>query len=128
RFDPDNPLLPYIAPDLTANVACQRNYLSQMAEALGLQEDWREKAAQSRAALFEHCFDPDDAFFYDRDRHNRFVRVQSDVLLRVLACEIGDGELFREALDRYLLNTRKFFAKFPLTSIALDDPRFDPTF
>lgn len=128
RFDPDNPLLPFVAPDLTANVACQRDYLSRIAAALDATDDWHGKAEQSRAALFEQCFDPDDAFFYDRDRHDRLVRIQSDVLLRVLACEIGDGELFREALDRYLLNTRKFFAKFPLTSIALDDPRFDPTF
>jgi hypothetical protein len=69
-----------------------------------------------------------DCFFYDRDRHGRLVRIQSDVLLRVLACEIGDADLFRTALERYLLNTKKFFAKFPLTSIALDDPRFDPAF
>lgn len=47
---------------------------------------------------------------------------------RVLACEIGDGKFFAEALRRYLLNTRKFFAKFPFTSIALDDPRHDPAF
>jgi hypothetical protein len=28
RYNPDNPLLPFIAPDLTANVACQRSYLA----------------------------------------------------------------------------------------------------
>ncbi len=32
---PDNPLLPLVAPDLTANVACQRGYLARIAEALG---------------------------------------------------------------------------------------------
>jgi len=129
RYDPDNPILPFIAPDLTANVACQRDYLGRMAAELGEDDTiWHGKAAASRAVLLEHCFDPNDGFFYDRDRHDRFVRIQSDVLLRVLACEIGDGDFFRSALERYLLNTRKFFAKFPLTSIALDDPRFDPTF
>ncbi len=129
RYDPDNPILPFIAPDLTANVACQRDYLGHIADHLGSGGDtWRQKAEASRAALYAQCYDPDDAFFYDRDRHGRMVRIQSDNLLRVLACEIGDAESFSEALDRYLLNTRKFFAKFPLTSIALDDPRFDPTF
>jgi hypothetical protein len=24
KYNPDNPLLPFVAPDLTANVACQR--------------------------------------------------------------------------------------------------------
>ena len=129
RYDPDNPILPFIAPDLTANVACQRDYLGAIADHLGGDGNvWRQKAEASRTALYEQCFDPDDAFFYDRDRHGRLVRIQSDNLLRVLACEIGDAERFAEALDRYLLNTQKFFAKFPLTSIALDDPRFDPTF
>jgi hypothetical protein len=56
------------------------------------------------------------------------VKVQSDVLLRVLACEIGDDDFFVEALRRYLLNTRKFFARYPFTSIALDDPRYDPAY
>ena len=128
-WDPHNPVLPFIAPDLTANVACQRRYLALMAEELG--EDgagWREKAQRSEAALFEQCFDAQDEFFYDRDRFGRFVKVQSDVLLRVLACEVGDDAFFQKALERYLLNTRKFFAKYPFTSIALDDPRFDPAF
>ena len=128
-FHPDNPLLPFIAPDLTANVACQRRYLALMAEELGEDgSDWRAKAEASTAALFGQCFDAEDGFFYDRDRHGRFVRIQSDVLLRVLACEVGDDDFFAAALERYLLNTGKFFAKYPFTSIALDDPRFDPAF
>lgn len=125
----DNPILPFIAPDLTANVVCQRLYLARMAEELG--EDgaaWRQKAAESLDALYAQCFDPEDGFFYDRDRSEQLVRVQSDVLLRVLCCEIGDEDFFAEALERYLLNTRKFFAKYPFTSLALDDPRFDPAF
>ena len=129
RYNPDNPLLPFIAPDLTANVACQRTYLARIAEELG--EDgalWREKADRSVAALFANCFDEADAFFYDLDNNGRHVRVQSDVLLRVLACEIGDDAFFAEALSRYLLNTRKFFARYPFTSVALDDPRFDHSF
>ncbi len=129
RYDPDNPILPFIAPDLTANVACQRDYLARIADTLGSDgTSWRTKAAASRDALYEYCYDTEDGYFYDRDRHGRLVRIQSDVLLRVLACEIGEGDFFRSALERYLLNTRKFFAKFPLTSIALDDPRFDQTF
>jgi hypothetical protein len=75
--------------------------------------------------LLDNCYDGVDGTFYDRDRAGGFVRVQSDVLLRVLACEVGDGAFFAEALRRYLLNTRKFFARYPFTSLALDDPRFD---
>jgi hypothetical protein len=99
-----------------------------MAKELGLPEaGWKAKAEDTFASLFARCFDEEDRFFYDRDRHDRFVRLQSDVLLRVMACEVGDRGFFDEMLRRYLLNTRKFFAKYPFTSIAMDDPRFDPS-
>ncbi|XID93049.1 hypothetical protein ACF3MZ_00470 [Paenibacillaceae bacterium WGS1546] len=126
RVDPDSPLVPFLAPDLTASVYCSRKYLARMAEELGVSASWDDRAEASVRALFEHCYDERDGFFYDRDKHGRFVRVQSDSLLRVLACEVGDAELFAASLSRYLLNTRKFFAKYPFTSIAMDDPRFDP--
>lgn len=129
RYDPDSPVLPFVAPDLTANVACQRVYLARIAEELGEPaQPWRDKAEASLNALFTQCYDAEDGFFYDRDRNGSLVRVQSDVLLRVLACEVGDDAFFAEALRRYLLNTSKFFAKYPFTSMALDDPRFDPSF
>ena len=127
-FDPESGVLPFLAPDLTANVACQRTYLARIAEELG--DDpapWHAKAASSRAAL-EACFDEVDGCWYDVDSAGRHVRVQSDVLLRVLACEIVGSEFFAASLERYLLNTRKFFSAYPFTSLALDDPRFDHDF
>ncbi|MCL6456931.1 MAG: hypothetical protein K6T85_02885, partial [Gorillibacterium sp.] len=127
EYNPDSPILPFLAPDLTANIYCQRSYLALMAEELGESgAEWQAKAEQSVASLFNYCFDQEDDFFYDLDRNGKFVRVQSDVLLRVLACEVGDRDFFDVALKRYLLNTSKFFAKYPFTSIAMDDPRFDP--
>lgn len=126
RCDPDSPILPYVAPDLTANVACQRFYLARIAEALGRDgEPWRRKARASVAALYAQCFDRADGFFYDRDRTGSPVRVQSDALLRVLACGIGDEAFFERSLRAYLMNTRKFLSHYGFTSLALDDPRFD---
>lgn len=126
RYDPASPILPFVAPDLTANVACQRAYLARIAEELGDDSaPWREKAEASLDALFAQCFDEEDATFYDRDATGALVRIQSDVLLRVLACEIGDEAFFSAALERYLMNTGKFLAHYGFTSLALDDPRFD---
>ena len=125
-YDPASPVLPFVAPDLTANVACQRSYLATIAQELGLDPaPWRAKAAASLAALEAQCYDEADAFWYDRDRTGALVRVQSDVLLRVLACEVGDEPAFAAALARYLLHTGKFLAHYGFTSLALDDPRFD---
>ncbi|MFX3633573.1 MAG: hypothetical protein ACE3L7_24795 [Candidatus Pristimantibacillus sp.] len=127
QYNPDSPILPFLAPDLTANVYCQRIYLARMAEELGESgELWQKKAEASLESLFHYCFDEVDHFFYDRDRNDELVRVQSDVLLRVMACEVGDRDFFDKMLRKYLLNTSKFFAKYPYTSLAMDDPRFDP--
>lgn len=129
RYDPSVPTLPLLAPDLTASVYCSRKYLAHMADELGYAEEaegWRSKAAVTLKALYTHCYHEEDECFYDVDAAGRHVRLQSDVLLRVLASEAADDALFARALSRYLLNTRKFFAKYPFTSIAMDDPRFDP--
>lgn len=91
QMNPDSPILPFLAPDLTANVYCQRLYLARIAAELGLpSEQWQAKAEESLASLYRYCFDDEDHFFYDRDRNDELVRVQSDVLLRVMACEVGD--------------------------------------
>lgn len=127
KVNPDSPILPFLAPDLTANVYCQRLYLARIAQELGRSgEEWLNKAEDSLESLYRYCFDEVDHFFYDRDSNDEFVRVQSDVLLRVMACEVGDRSFFDTMLKRYLLNTSKFFAKYPFTSMAMDDPRFDP--
>lgn len=129
RYDPTSALLPYVAPDLTATVACQRSYLARIATELG--EDpwpWERKAADSLSALRTQCYDPEDDFYYDRAADQSLVRVQSDVLLRVLACEVGDHDAFVAQLSRYLLNTGKFCSHYGFTSLALDDPRFDPDY
>ena len=124
--DPLNPILPFVAPDLTANVAAQRAYLARIADELGLDGNaWRAKHAASVDALFAQCFDARDGTFYDRDAQGDLRRVQSDVLLRVMECEVGDDEFFAAVLSRYLMHTGKFLAHYGFTSLALDDPRFD---
>lgn len=126
EYDPGASGIPYVSPDLTANVVCQRTYLGMIAEELG--EDgraWHSRARGSLDALVEQCFDEEDGFYYDRDRSGRHVRVQSDVLARVLACEIGDEAFFMQSLRRYLMNTGKFLAHYGFTTLAMDDPRFD---
>lgn len=126
EYDPAASGIPYAAPDLTANVACQRTYLGLIAEELG--EDgqaWRDAAQASLHALHEQCFHEEDGFYYDRDRSGRHVRIQTDVLARVLACEVGDESFFAASLRRYLMNTGKFLAHYGFTTVAMDDPRFD---
>ncbi|WP_125777346.1 MGH1-like glycoside hydrolase domain-containing protein [Antribacter gilvus] len=124
RWDTGNPRLPFVAPDLTAHTAGQRTYLALLAAELG--EDpgpWRAAAHRSLAALA--TLRSDDGAWYDLDATGSPVRIVSDVLLRVLACEAATHEEAHEVLARYLLSTRKLHPAVPFASLALDDPRFD---
>ena len=50
-----------------------------------LEEDvgeWDKRAGQTLESLMTFCYDKQDHFFYDRDRLDRFVRLQSDILIR----------------------------------------------
>jgi len=124
RVDPAHPELPFVAPDLTANVAAQRRYLGRIAQTLG--EDgstWADRAAASASALVTQCL-ADDGRYYDRDARGELRRVVSDVILRVYEAEHGDDAEFAAALERDLLNTRRFLSAAGLTSLAMDEPRF----
>lgn len=129
RVDPTSTAVPVVAPDLTANVAAQREHLALIAAELGDDPGpWRARADDTLRALWEQCWDEADGLFYDRDAHGGRVRIASDVLLRVLACDVGDAGFFAAALERYLMNTGKFLAHYGFTSLAMDDPRFDHDF
>jgi hypothetical protein len=124
QFDPAHPTLPFVAPDLTANVAAQRRYLGLMAAVLGEHgATWDDRAAASTSALLAQCL-ADDGRYYDRDARGELRRVVSDVILRVYEAEHGDDVEFAAALERDLLNTRRFLSVAGLTSLAMDDPRF----
>lgn len=125
QCDPEAVTMPYVAPDLTAYAICQRRYLSLIAEEIG--EDsagWETAADDMLEALFTQCYDSEDGLFYDRDAQGRAVRVNSDVLLRVLANEIGDADFFEAALQRYVFHTRHFLSHYGFTSVSMSDPRF----
>jgi hypothetical protein len=123
KYDPAHPTLPWVAPDLTANVYCQRVYLARIADELQLASPWPALAAATLSALHEQCFA--QGMFFDRLPDGSYNRIESDVLLRVLACEVGDAAYFTSSLEGSLMNSRKFFAAYGFTSLAMDDPRFD---
>jgi glycogen debranching enzyme len=90
---------------------------------------WQARAARTEAALVARCRG-DDGFFYDRDRR---PRVGGDRLLRVrtvagLACLLLASLTAAEAapLLRDLADPTRFWAAYPLTSVAMDEPAYVP--
>jgi hypothetical protein len=119
--------LPRLSPDLSATVYGGRVALAAMARALGRNDDgdqWLADAERIRAEILNRLYVPADACFYDLDAQDRFVRVRTDVVSRVLGEHVVDQPLFDAIYERQIHNPRAFWAPYPLPSVAMDDPAF----
>jgi hypothetical protein len=123
--------MPRLCPDLSATVYGARIALSHMATALGKPNEadrWRADAEKIRHLIIDRLYDPKDAAFYDLDAQNNFVRVRGDAISRVLGEHVlhpvNDKTIVDAVWTRQLHNPKAFWAPYPLTSIAMDDPGF----
>jgi hypothetical protein len=131
RKCPPMATMPRLCPDLSATVYGGRVALGHMAAALGKPaeaERWHADAETIRRLVLERLYDPKDAAFYDLDAQNNFVRVRSDVISRVFGEHVPhpvkDKAIVDAVWTRQLHNAKAFWASYPLTSVAMDDPAF----
>ncbi len=125
--------LPRLCPDLSATAYGGRVALGAMAEALGKKreaDEWRDLAEKIRRLIIDKLYCPEDAAFYDLDAHGKFVRVRSVAIARVLGEHVlkleipSDRRIFHEVWARQLGNAKAFWPRFPIPSIAMNDPTF----
>lgn len=125
--------VPRLCPDLSATVYGGRVALAAMAKALGKPDEaarWETEAEELRLLILSKLYDPQDAAFYDLDSENKVVRVRSDVISRVLGehvlrmSDAHDRAIFEAVWTRQIHNPKAFWAPYPLTSVAMDDPTF----
>jgi hypothetical protein len=125
--------MPRLCPDLSATVYGGRVALASMARALGKTSEadrWQADAEKIRQLIIAKLYSPENAAFYDLDAQNKFVRVRSDVISRVLGEHVlqtsnkRDKAIFEAVWTRQIHNPSAFWAPYPLSSIALDDPTF----
>jgi len=125
--------LPRLCPDLSATVYGGRVALAQMAKALGKTAEadrWHNDAETIRRLIIDKLYSPEDAAFYDLDAQGKFVHVRSDAISRVLGEHVlnvadhRDKAIFEAIWKRQLHNPAAFWAPYPFSSIAMDDPTF----
>jgi hypothetical protein len=133
RKAPQIASMPRLCPDLSASVYGGRIALAAMAKALGKMDEasrWLSDAERIRQLILDKLYCAEDAAFYDLDAQGNFVRVRSDVISRVLGehvldlAQARDRTIFEAVWSRQLHNPKAFWAPFPFSSIALDDPTF----
>jgi hypothetical protein len=133
RVLPDDNGLPRLSPDFSATTYGARVALASMAKALGKNSDaehWLQDAETIRKLIIEKLYSPEDGAFYDLDSDNKFVRVRSCVITRVLGEHVlkpdvgSDRAIFENVWKKQLHNPKAFWSPFPFPSVALDDPTF----
>src|SRR5665213_2327858 len=125
--------LPRLCPDLSATVYGGRIALAAMAQSLGRKKEadqWLKDAETIRQLIIKKLYCAEDAAFYDLDAQGKFVRVRSDVISRVMREHVlklevaSDRQIFDQVWTRQLHNPKAFWAPFPFTSVAMDDPLY----
>ncbi|MBQ7879183.1 MAG: hypothetical protein IJ317_00900 [Clostridia bacterium] len=124
----DDGVTPVLAVDMNCNFYGTCRALSKMAEILGEAEKSRlyaDRAQTVKEKLFLHCFDKDDAFFYDADRNGNKRKCRSSTLFHLFLEGVldkeADGELIDEIYVRYLKNPKEFWTEYPFPAVSLSE-------
>lgn len=121
----DLPDLPLLAPDMNAVFYGSRMALAQMAMHLGKKaesEAWHKKAQEVRDALIEHCYNEEDAFFYDVDCHGKQRKIRSIAIASLFMERVIEGEMAETIYQRHLKNPEEFWTPYPFPAMAVNDP------
>ena len=75
--------------------------------------------------LFEICYDKEDAFFYDVDKHGNKRKYLSSTIFHLFLEKVLDKEKDKEVINeiykRHIKNKNEFWTKYPFPSMAICD-------
>jgi glycogen debranching enzyme len=119
--------MPVEAPDLNTYLYLQQESLGKIAAAIGKDEDvelWRGRAQAMAKRLVDQAWDKESGYFWARRKGSR-VPVRTPFNLFPLIT----GQMPPTIADRlvaHLTDERQFWSRYPLPSVAMDDPKFNP--
>jgi glycogen debranching enzyme len=127
----DSPLwddgMPVESPDLNTYLCMQQEALSRMANELGLKADaelWMRRADQQAQRLIDYRWDEQAGLFW-ASQNGRTVNVRTPFSLFPLIT----GRMPANIADRlvaHMTDEREFWTKYPLPTVAIDDPKYNP--
>jgi putative isomerase len=131
----DSPLwddgMPVEAPDLNTYLFLQLEALSKIARVLDQKDDaerWAVKAAEMAARLVRGMWDEQSGYFWaNRIVNQQHVRVNVRTPFNLFP--LITGRLPKSIVERliaHLTNEHEFWPRYPVPTVALDDPKFDP--
>jgi hypothetical protein len=129
----DSPLwddgVPVESPDLNTYLCLQQEALARMAFAIGEAADgaqWAQRADQQAARMLRWMWDEDAGLFWaKRPTQDARVNVRTPFNLYPLITGRLPEHVTRR-LVAHLTDENEFWSRYPLPTVALNDPKFDP--
>ena len=127
----DSPLwdegLPVESPDLNTYLVLQQEALANIASVLGLKNEatqWRQRASNLIQEIIATRWDPKSGYFWAA--HNgSIITVRTPFnLFPILTGKVPPKICAK--LVAHLTNEKEFWTRFPLPTVAIDDPKYDP--
>jgi hypothetical protein len=127
----DSPLwddgMPVESPDLNTYLYLQQEALGRMAQVIGEPDEaemWQQRAQAMARRLVQRSWDEETGFFWAR-RNGERVNVRTPFNLFPLLTGQLPPEISRR-LVAHLTDAHQFWSRYPVPSVAMDDPKYDP--
>ena len=127
----DSPLwddgMPVTAPDLNTYLVLQEEALARMAETIGAEEDvalWSGRADRLAQRMIDHLWDPEAGLFWAKHQGTR-VDVRTPFNLFPLITGRMPEPIARQLLA-HLTNPDEFWTRYPVPTVAKNDPAYEP--
>jgi hypothetical protein len=127
----DSPLwdygMPVESPDLNSYLCLQQEALGKIAAAIGLQQEagmWQERVADLERRILGHLWDEKAGLFWARKDGTPLPVRTPFSLFPLLTGRLPES--VSERLVAHLTDPAEFWAPYPIPSVALNDPTYNP--
>ncbi|GAB3542451.1 trehalase family glycosidase [Pontibacter brevis] len=121
----------FVVKDAAFNTIYAQN-LEAMADLCQLAGDadeqyFQDQARQTADSIFRYMYDEQDAAFYDLYGHHfNKLKVRTGTIFFPVVLRSVPNEVCRQVLERHLLHKDGFHVPYPVPSLAVDEPAFNP--
>jgi glycogen debranching enzyme len=127
----DSPLwdfgMPVASPDLNTYLCIEQESLAKIADTIGCPADaarFRDGAAQIAQGMIDQLWDERHGMFLARHNGEFIPVVTPFSLLPLWTDKLPDS--MKHSLLNLLMDTKTFWTKYPLATVSIADPKFDP--
>ena len=120
--------MPVVSPDLNTYLVIQQENLGRIARAIGDFSGanlWEKRTQAMAQQMKNKLWDAESGYFWGYRLDGERIPTRSLINLYPLMCP-QMGRPIHQALLNHLTNRDEFWSPYPLPTVALDDPAFNP--